>query len=196
MENPGATIYFDFTDPLSFLIDRELESLGASGTAVQRAPFELRPPPSPLVTLDDPPLAERWALARRLAGQAGVELDPPHLVPWTREAHELLAHAAEKGVAAPVRRAVFESYHLRRGDVGRVDVLVELARRCGLDPTETKAVLDVDRYAAHVVEARDSASARGVATVPLLVLGAARLEGFHNRMAIGTFLRDARDRHP
>jgi predicted DsbA family dithiol-disulfide isomerase len=191
MVSAPATLYFDFVDPLSYLLELELGALEASGvTAPERRAFELRPPPTPLVLVDDEALADRWSLAGEIAPELGVDFAPPRLVPWSRKAHELHLLAAAHDLEAVVRRSIFEAYLLRGLDIGRVDVLVDLGRAAGLDRTDTKAVLDVDRHEADVATARAEAERLGVETAPLLVRESVRLQGFHNRTTLGTFLRD------
>lgn len=181
-------LFFDFIDPLSFLMAQELASVPAIGpSGFDWIPVELRPPPAPLTTLDDPDLAERWRRAHAEAGSYRT-FAPPSLVPWTRKAHELVRHAAESGRAERVRERVFEAYLFEGRDIGRVDVLVEVARACGLDATETKAVLDVDRYEEEVATRRAEALDAGADAPPCLRVGDALLRGFHNASAIRTFL--------
>lgn len=210
MSDAGSTVYFDFIDPVSYLLARELAALGADVVAgLAWHPFELRPPPTPLVTIDDASLAGRWREARERARAFGVIFDPPELVPWTRKAHELVLHAGDhdaedavhdaedavhdadaavRDVQDAVRRRIFEAYLLEGRDIGRVDVLVALAVDLGLDRTETKAVLDVDTHQATVASLRAEAADRGVTDTPTVVQGGKRLEGFHNRDALGTLL--------
>lgn len=189
MSDAGSTVYFDFIDPLSYLLARELGTLdGDVLTGLAWHPFELRPPPTPLVTVDDASLSGRWREARERAPGFDVTLDPPDLVPWTRKAHELVLHAAEHDVEDAVRRRIFEAYLLEGSDIGRVDVLVAIAVDLGLDRTETKAVLDVDSHQAAVVSLRAEAADRGVTDTPTIIHGGRRLEGFHNRDALGTLL--------
>jgi len=190
MTLPCARFFFDFIDPLSYLVGREFAEIETPHeTEVTWVPFELRPPPTRLTSMDDPSLTERWSRARSEATRLGISFTPPDLVPWTRKAHELALFAQESGVGDVVRTRIFETYLLEGGDIGRVDVLVELGRQAGLDATETKAVLDVDRYEAAVVEARGSAEELGVSDTPTLVVEERRLRGFHNRTTLGTFLR-------
>jgi predicted DsbA family dithiol-disulfide isomerase len=190
MTLPCARFFFDFIDPLSYLVGREFAEIETPHeTEVTWVPFELRPPPMRLTSMDDPSLTERWSRARSEATRLGISLAPPDLVPWTRKAHELALFAHESGVGDVVRIRIFETYLLEGGDIGRVDVLVELGRQAGLDVTETKAVLDVDRYEAAVVEARGGAEELGVSDTPTLVVEERRLRGFHNRTTLGTFLR-------
>lgn len=190
MTLPCARFFFDFIDPLSYLVGRELAEIETPHeTEVTWVPFELRPPPTRLTSMDDPSLTERWSRSRSEATRLGISFTPPDLVPWTRKAHELALFAQESGVGDVVRTRIFETYLLEGGDIGRVDVLVELGRQAGLDATETKAVLDVDRYEAAVVEARGSADELGISDTPTLVVEERRLRGFHNRTTLGTFLR-------
>lgn len=189
MASPRATLYYDFIDPLSFLLVAELSHVqGLADTDLAWHPLELRPPPTPLVTVDDPAVAERWEAAQAVAGEDAAALSPPRLVPWTRKAHELVLYAGEHGREHDVRRRIFEAYMTERSDIGRVDVLVAIAIEAGLDRTESKAVLDVDRHEADVARLREEALAAGIVEIPTLVVGDRRLEGFHNRDRIGTLL--------
>ncbi|MCA1792142.1 MAG: DsbA family protein [Thioalkalivibrio sp.] len=186
---PTASFYFDFVDPLSFLVERELLAVEArTGWSVERIGLEISPPPHPLATPGDPPWAPRWEQASAIAAEMGIALSEPRVVPWSRKAHELLRHAETSGKAAEIRESVFRAYFLEGLDIGRVDVLVARARGAGLDVTESKAVLDVDRFGEDVAARRDAALQAGVHTVPLLVSGPHRLEGFHNRASLSTFL--------
>ena len=97
-------------------------------------------------------------------------------------------HAEETGREAEVRARLFEAYLFAGSDIGRVDVLVNVALGAGLDRTGAKAVLDVDRHEAAVADARVRALDAGVRTTPTLVVDDRTLEGFHNGAAIRTFL--------
>ena len=195
VRNP-IDIWFDFIDPASVLLLLDIEAAVEEGAEWTREaeirwrPFELRPPPTPLIGIDDSEIAPLWAAARPLASAAGVQLAPPILVPWTRKAHELVTHAvaSDPSVANRVRIAIAQAYALEGRDIGRVDVLVEIAIEHGLDRTETKAVLDVDRYEADVAAAIHRAEEAEITITPTLVTGAQRIQGFHNRTALGTLL--------
>jgi len=192
MGSPDAPrFYFDYVDPLSWLMDREIEAaLEEDDAPIVHVPRELRPPPAPLLDPDGPRWRERWQAAAALADGHGLPAPSvPGIVPWTRKAHEFVAHASEKGVGAAAHRAVFEAFFLLGEDIGRVDVLVGLGRTLGLDTTETKVVLDVDRFAEQVAARAREADEAGVGEPPVLVRGSEALRGFHNRDAVRTFLR-------
>ncbi len=189
MKPPRLDFWFDFVDPLSWLLALELEPLERADEIVVRwLPLELRPPPTPLTAIDDPELADRWARARAIRGAGTPPFAPPRLVPWTRKAHELVLHAEEQDRASQVRMRLFSAYLLEGRDIGRVDVLVDIASVEGLDPTNVKAVLDVDRHQAAVAACLDAAAAARVHVPPTLVLDDRRVEGFHNGAAVRTFV--------
>ncbi len=190
MADPRARFYFDFVDPLSYLLELELEAAEQTlAVRVERVPFELRPPPTPLTDIRDASWGGRWEEARRLAADLDLPLDPPRLVPWSRKAHELHIFAsATHDMGAAVRHAIFDAYCARGRDIGRIDELVEIGRSVGLDHTETKAVLDVDRYEQDVVSARGAAEGIGVTIVPVIAVGGRLVEGFRNRADLSTLL--------
>lgn len=181
---------FDYVDPLSFVVQGELDALAGAGDLppIRRLPMELRPPPEPLLDPEGEVWTRRWTAAIAAAAPLGVILAPQGLVPWTRKAHELVLHAEARGVGDAAHRAVFEAVFRQGLDIGRVDVLVDVARTLGLDPHETKAVLDVDHHTEEVARLREVAVERGVTEPPSLVLGTHTLRGFHNRDALRTFL--------
>ena len=187
MSDRAPRLYFDFVDPLSYLTELALVSVEASlGARVARIGYELRPPPTPLTDTSDPFWSARWEDARR-AGSS-VPWSPPALVPWTRKAHELQAFAEERGRGSVVRRRIFEAYLERGRDIGRIDELVEVATAAGLDPTEAKATLDVDRYQERVLERRREADRLGLAELPALLVGGELVQGFHNLTDLSTLL--------
>ena len=181
--------FYDYVDPVSYLLELELQAAEkTAGILVERIPFELRPPPEPMVDPTSSAWTHRLAQAAGLASDLDVHVGAPTFVPWTRKAHELALHAAEHTLEQETRQAIYEGVFVEGLDIGRVDVLVTLGVRLGLDANKTKAVLDVDRYSDDVTRARETALAAGITQVPCLVKGAQRLEGFHNRHALGTFL--------
>ena len=176
-EHGKVVFYFDYVDPGSYLTDLQLGRLLPPNVAVVRHPFELRPPPESLLDAKSP----QWRRYRRSTIDLGADMDfdfaAPDFTPWSRKAHELRLHAAEKGLEGQMHEALFKARFELGADIGRVDVLVSLAVGLGLDRTETKAVLDVDRHADEVVELRRRALAEGIGVTPTLRISSRSLEG-------------------
>jgi len=178
--------WYDYIDPASYLVERILGEL--PGFEVVRRPVEVVPPERPVVPPEDPGWLEHLAAMTGEAAALGIELRPPPVVPWSRKAHELAFHAREQGCFGPIHRAIFDGYFLDGQDIGRVDVLVELAAGAGLDRTTSRVILDVDRFAAVVTAERGAAEVAGVHGIPVLEWGGRRLTGFHGLEEIRTFL--------
>jgi predicted DsbA family dithiol-disulfide isomerase len=165
-------LYLDYLDPVSFLVETRVAALESDReVGVERRPFEAVPPPSPLLSPTDTGWIDRWETAAAVARAEGLELVRPSLLPWTRKAHELALHAREEGRFEAVHQALFKAFHLDGRDLGRVDVLVEIAVETGLDRTATRVVLDVDRYLETLRSLRIDAERRGVRGVPTIVAG-------------------------
>jgi predicted DsbA family dithiol-disulfide isomerase len=185
-------VFSDFTCPFCHVTEAALRRLEDEGLAAPRyAAYELYPAPAPLPAAVSPADLEA---ARPLADAAGAPLQPPARVPRTRKAHEAAKLAESKGAGRALREAIFAAYWRDGRDVGRVDVLVELAGAAALDVTETHVVLSVDTFSAAV--AADQALARrlGISAVPALVVGggsdAELLLGAQPLEALRTILRE------
>ncbi len=182
------SVYFDFVDPVSCVVACMFDEADAAELVDWRG-LELRPPPGALIDPGGDAWRDRHALALALADGAGaVRPSRPALLPWTRKAHELCELAGERGCAHRVRRALFRAHFADHADIGRIDALVDIAVRAGLDRTETRAVLDVDRYTDAVVRNRESAHAQGIVDVPALVSTAGSLVDSGVLREIRTFI--------
>lgn len=190
MPTDSPVLFFDYVDPVSYVLDRELEGLCAELDLppLVRVGVEMRAPPADLIDLDGPWWRSRWRAASVIAQERGIALTEPTIVPWTRKAHELVRHAATAGLGNEAHHAVFDTYFGHGIDIGRVDVLVRIATDLGMDPRDAKAVLDVDRFAGEVIDERARVEESGIRVVPTLRRTGVVLEGFHNRDALRTFL--------
>ncbi|MEZ4417123.1 MAG: DsbA family protein [Gemmatimonadota bacterium] len=173
-------LYFDYVDPLAWPAEARARELAALGFTVEHIPLELRAPPAPLLAPEE--LADRQAQAARLGPPGLAPL--PRFVPWTRKAHELAMMGREKGVFDRVHTALLTAHLCRALDIGRIDVLVELAAGLGLDRTEAKAVLDVDRHADAIARIREHALSAGIATVPWFMVGERSFPGVPDMAAL------------
>lgn len=183
--------FFDYVDPASFLIERHLTALDDEvPVGVDRVPFELCPPPKDLIDPATAPWRARWQQARTEVESAGISLATPRFVPWTRKAHEFALLAREEQRFDSVHRALFEAFHIEGRDLGRVDVLLQIAVHHGMDLTRTKVVLDADRFAHAVEQTRAESERLGVPGVPALLAGHRWLVGLQDSDTLLAFLRD------
>jgi len=163
-----ATVFSDFACPFSYVTEAALRRVEAEGAlTLECRAFELYPAPARL------PLAPAEVeAALPLAAALGIALRRPARAVRTRKAHELARFGERKGVGPALRAALFAACWGEGRDIGRIDVLAEVAAAVGLDATEARVVLDVDTFTAEV--RHDGAEARrlGITGTPVLLLGA------------------------
>jgi predicted DsbA family dithiol-disulfide isomerase len=182
-------LYFDYIDPASFLLEHRLRQLeGVETFTLTMEPLEFSPPPADLVDPNGESWSRHWEAMTREAEELGFELRRPWIVPWSRKAHELALHAKEEGCFQEIHQTLFRAYLFEGADIGRVDVLVDLARQQGLDPLEAKAALDVDLHRESVIRKRTAALEAGVVQPPTLALAENLLEGYPTKETLESFL--------
>jgi predicted DsbA family dithiol-disulfide isomerase len=175
----SVLLFADFACPYSYVTEAGLRRMVEAGEVrLTYAAYELYPAPAPLPRTVD----GGWMDAVRPLAQAlelPLSVPPAHV--RTRKAHELAAFAEATGVGDAVRDALYAAYFVRGLDLGRVDVLVEVAVAAGLDESEAKAVLDVDVFTAGIASQNAAARRAGVTGVPTLAIG----EGAEGRVLVG-----------
>lgn len=175
MSGPSDPIFYgDFACPFSRVTEAALRRWAeANGARVAYRAYELFPAPAPL---DPPPAIEALPDAfHALAATESLAFRSPSRRPRTRKAHEAAAFAEEKGQGDAMRSALFRAYFEHDRDLGRIDVLVSCAREIGLDETEVKVALDIDRFTQRIVHESLEARRLGVEGTPaLLVPGSPR----------------------
>ncbi len=173
------TFFFDFIDPGSYLVSVVIDEAGSAASLDWRG-FEVRVPPAPLIAPGSGEWGAHQSRVSTYAEALEVPMTTPLFVPWTRKAHELVEFARVKNRYGRIRRALFRAHFVDGTDIGRIDLLVEIARQEGLDGSEAKVALDVDRYTATVLSNRAMARERNISGVPTLARGNHRLEGLRS----------------
>lgn len=157
------TVFADFTCPGCHLTEAALRRCAAAAdVAVRYRAAELEP------------LAETLEWQRELAGLAdalGLPLNAPPLWPRSAKPHEASALARERGDEGSMRAAIYRAFWEEGLDIGRIDVLQELAPAAGLDPFDLKVALDIDRYREEVLRDQEVARRLGIRHGPVLYLG-------------------------
>lgn len=200
----------DFVCPWCYIGKHRLdEALASVLGPVQVAwhPFQLNPDmPDDGMLLEDylrdkfgEPEALQPALDQltRLGAAEGLELafDRIVRVPNTRAAHRLMKLAEIEGRQSELADGLFRAFFGEGRDIGRHDVLVELAREAGLTPETAAQYLDDERIDRIVLAEEAQARKAGVTGVPdyminkrLFVIGAqseATLLGAFDRAMFG-----------
>lgn len=132
--------------------------------------FELRPEPVELLDPQGAYLTSAWNNhVYPLAKKLGVEMKMPPLQPRSRLAHEAAKWAETKGCLEEFNRAVFQAFFVAGADIGKVEVLLQLAADLGLATTSLQAALENHEFLAPISADAEAAIALGVRAVPAFV---------------------------
>lgn len=115
-------------------------------------------------------MAETNARLKQMAAAAGLEMVFPTRIPNTRLAHEATEYAREQGNHLAFHHAVFDKFYGQGEDIGRWDVLLDVARQVGLDADEMQREVEAGKYTALVNAQVRQAREIGVSGVPTYVL--------------------------
>jgi predicted DsbA family dithiol-disulfide isomerase len=123
-------------------------------------------------------LDEAHGMHRRMAEVAAVDGLDFHFERArsgnTFDAHRLLHHALETGgpeLQDRLKERLFRAYLTDGEPIGDPEALVRVAAEAGLDPEESRAVLESDRYADAVRADELQARRYGINGVPFFVVG-------------------------
>lgn len=170
MEELGLIVFADYVCPYCRLAEAAVERLRDDGVAVEIAAFELRPAGTPRLSPDEPWMKLAWEQhVGPLAASAGVTMRMPALVPRTAKAHEAAAFARSQGALRAMHTALYAAYWEDGRDIGRIDVLTDIAGEVGLDRGAMRVALDIDQFSDRVAADRAMAARLGLSGVPAFV---------------------------
>ena len=64
-------------------------------------------------------------------------------------------------------------------DIGKVETLMEAAKRVGIDPGDLKIALDEHIFGQRALDAVNAARQIGITNTPTIILGRTRINGWH-----------------
>lgn len=192
-------VWSDFVCPFCMIAEQPLlEAVQASGLPVEIEwmPFELRPYPTPTLRPEDSYLQTVWPQSvYPMAERFGVELRLPRISP---QPHTALAwqgyqYASAMGLGHAYNDLVLRAFFQEDQDIGRLDVLAQLASRVDLDAADFEAALREGRYREAHEQALAMARAQGVSAVPAFRIGRRWLSGVQETRVLEQALREAAD---
>lgn len=172
----AITLYSDYVCPYCLLAEKVLsDAVGNRDIAITWRPFELRPAPEPTLRPEDPYLPSVWQRSvYPLAERLGVPIRLPSISPQPRtaKAFELLAMAQDEGRDNAYSLRVLRAFFQEDRDIGKPEVLIELAAEIGLDPDAARHALENGTYAQRHREAqRHAREDMQITSVPTIVVG-------------------------
>ncbi|MGE3917767.1 MAG: DsbA family oxidoreductase [Hyphomicrobiaceae bacterium] len=184
----GVTVYSDVICPWCYIGKRRFEAaIDSPGMpqvfAIGWRPFELNPD-MPSEGMERAAYrarkfgAERASELDRQMAENGREagivfaFDRMKVTPNTRLAHRLVWQAGQEGPVAQnaIVNRLFAAYFEEGADIGRRDVLIDLAEEAGLDVKGCKVALFDDASLEAVLDLEDAGIRMGIRGVPFFIL--------------------------
>lgn len=164
-------VYVDYVCPFCFLVEDAVDELKRErDVEVEIKPFELRPDPVPTLRPEDEYLPRVWAQSvYPMAERLGFDIRLPSVSPQPRTEKAFLVFqlAREQGLAEEYTEAMFSAFFQHDRDIGRDEVIVDIATTVGLERAEVTAALDDEgRRRRHRAELDQAVHDRGISAVP------------------------------
>ncbi len=188
-------VFSDFVCPFCYLAEQPLAD-AVDGTDVQIAwqPFELRPEPTPTLRPEGDYMQSTWQqVVYPMAERMGVPIVLPRVSPqpYSRLAFEGFAYAAERGLGQRYTEQIFRAFFVKQRDIGRPEVLTDVAAELGLDGDDFRAGLDTGRYVETHQRALRRARELEITTAPTFLVDGRRVEGVPSAEALHRLLNSA-----
>jgi predicted DsbA family dithiol-disulfide isomerase len=188
-------VFSDFVCPFCYLAEQPLAD-AVDGTDVQIAwqPFELRPEPTPTLRPEGDYMQSTWQqVVYPMAERMGVPIVLPRVSPqpYSRLAFEGFAYAAERGLGQRYTEQIFRAFFVKQRDIGRPEVLTDVAAELGLDGDDFRAGLDTGRYVETHQRALRRARELEITTAPTFLVDGRRVEGMPSAEALHRLLNSA-----
>lgn len=114
---------------------------------------------------------QMFQAARNMAADSGLHLDlESTVVANSHRAHLLLQLSKEKGLANQVKEGLFEAHFSEGKNIDDPEVLLDLAEKKGLSPSEAKSALESDELAYAVKQDQMYAQQIGIQGVPFFLI--------------------------
>jgi len=150
---------------------------------IEWMPFELHPAPTPTRNPEGSYLQTAWKeRIYPMAAQLGLDMKLPTVspYPYTNLAFQGLEFAKDHHKGDEYNDAVFRAFFQQSRDIGRLDVLADVANEVGLGPQQFRDALEKGAYRDHVQQLLQTAYWQaGVTVVPTMLMGRQRLEGLY-----------------
>lgn len=163
--------YYDVVCPYSYLESHEVEAAEDQGAVdVEWLPFELRPPPAPLLEVRGDHLRTDWTQnVYRRALERGIEIHLPRYQPRSTLPLAACLWAGEHGRLRAFKHALYEAFFCEGEDIATEAEIARAAGRAELDPDEAVAAAYSTGRLERIREIRGVAEPAGVRGVPSLL---------------------------
>jgi predicted DsbA family dithiol-disulfide isomerase len=136
--------------------------------------------------------ADIESMRQRLKGTAdevGLPMGDRKYTYNSRLAQELAKWAESEGKGDQFHEAVFRTYYVDGKNIGRVDVLIDLAKAVGLPDMQAKSVLELRTYREAIDSDWTTSRALNITAVPTFIVKDRRIVGAQPYEALEQFVK-------
>ena len=112
-----------------------------------------------------------WERIGAMGAAAGIEMKAPRILANSMPALQAGELAVEAGAGEAFEDRIFRAYFTEGLNIGKRDVLLELAGQIGLDRAALVEALDSGKYAMRIRNNAMAASQKGIGGVPTFLFG-------------------------
>jgi predicted DsbA family dithiol-disulfide isomerase len=114
---------------------------------------------------------EMYERLRQTGSRFGISFGQVTLLPNSRTALEASEYARDHGMHAQFHEKIFYAYFTENQDIGRMDVVLDIAALTGLDALDLRKALHAKRYFPRLQATQKQAHASGITGVPTFIIG-------------------------
>ena len=189
-------VYSDFVCPYCYLAETPLlKATEDKDVEIEWMPYELRPFPQKTLRPEEDYLQRSWQESvQTLSKKMGVDMILPEVSPQphTFFAHEGLLFAKRHNKEREYAHLVFKSFYQNGKDIGKIDVLQNIAEEIGLDGKSFQHALESREFKQERERIQKEATEDlNISAVPTIIIGERVLKGLHPQANIERALRGA-----
>lgn len=194
-------VFSDFACPFCYLAEAPLkEAMKGEQVEVEWMPFELRPLPHSTLSSNDPYIQHAWnGSVKPLAEQLGVTMFLPDMdpLPHTHLAHEGYQFAKTQDRENQYVEAVLKAFWEKGSDIGKIDVLANIAEGVGL-PKQlfTEALTNRTYKEKHQQALQYAYGEANIKAVPTFFIGNHRVQGLHSASQLREIIQKEAKNNP
>lgn len=191
-----VVVFGDFICPFSYISQYEVDRLAQEyDVEPQWRPHWLHPetPPEGMkshsgASVDPNQRAATLAWLKNMSPEMAGPMRFPDKLQFSFFAFAAMEFAQDRGLAVPLRKAIFDALWVEGKDIGEIATLREVAAKVGLDSDELVAKLCDEQHLERTLEAVRTAQRIGITGTPTIFLGRARVNGWHYYEVLQTLI--------
>lgn len=182
-------VYLDYICPFCFLTTFSFnEAIKNKDIKVNYIPFEI-----PEIDIDNDIFRKNFwnDVLENMAKNFGRKAQIPNIPKLqSKLASEAFYFANDNGKGKEFNTKIYETFFEKGKDIGRVDVLSEVASEIGLDPEDIESALKARKYKEQHEKAIKKGKENNINAVPTIIIGHTKIIGYRKKEFFDTIIEE------